>query len=306
MDRARVGDDRRLMNINWDDTGKELAAWVCGGLCLLLIFFVATFPYQTLQTRVVTELQRATGLDVRVADWSVEPPSGLEWRTVTLSRAEWPPIHVSELKATIDIWQALSGNLGLDLVMHLDPASPKTGLATGTVAASSFAMDGPITITGQLQQIDLSTFVRQYVTQGMMNGQFSQRVDSLRVPIDAIKGEGTWQAEARDLTVDHIPLGNGRILSLSFSTVTAGLLCRDRVCTVTQLTGNGNDGSFTGDGTITLQQPIQNSQLALSLTVVPGSGFAAKAGTLGLPVLPPGTPFPFKLVGTLAQARIAL
>lgn len=294
------------MNMNWQDTWKELAAWIGGGLCLLMICIAATFPYQALQTRVVTEIQHATGLDVRVTDWSVELPLGLEWQTITLSKADWTPIHVAELQATIDVWRALSGELGLDLVMHLDHTSPKTGLATGTIAAASFAMDGPVTIDGQLRQIDLSKLLRQYVTQGIVNGQFSQRVDSLHVPLDAIKGEGTWQAEATDLTVDRIPLGNGRMLSLAFSKVTAGLLCRDRVCTVTQLNGNGIDGSFTGEGTITLQQPIQNSQLALNVTVVPGSGFAAKAGTLGLPALPPGTSLPFKLVGTLAQARIAL
>lgn len=294
------------MSVNWREQGKELVAWIGGGLCLLLLCTAATFPYQALQTRVVAEVQRATGLDVRVTDWSVSPPLGLEWRTITLSKADWIPIQLAGLQATVDVWEALSGSLGVEFALHLDHASPKTGLATGTVAASSFAMDGPVTIKGQLQQIDLSKVLRQYVTQGRVNGQFSQRVDSLRVPIEAIKGEGTWQAEATDLTVDQIPLGNGRMLSLSFSKVTAGVLCRDRLCTVTQLAGNGIDGSFTAEGTLTLHEPIQNSQLALSITVVPGSGFAAKAGTLGLPALPPGTSLPFKLVGTLAQARIAL
>lgn len=292
--------------MNGQGTGKELAAWIGGGLCLLIICLAATFPYHALQTRVTTELQRATGLDVKIANWSVQPPLGLTWQTVTLSKADWTLIQLAELQASLDVWHALSGNLGLDLMMHLDQASPKTGLATGSVAASSFTMDGPVTLNGQLQQIDLSKVLRQYVTQGILNGHFSQQVDSLHVPLDAIKGEGTWEAEATDLTVDQIPLGNGRMLSLSFSKVAAGLLCRDRVCTVTQLSGNGVDGSFTGEGTITLQQPIQNSQLAIRMTVAPGAGFASKAGTLGLPALPPGTTLPFKLLGTLAQARIAL
>jgi len=55
-----------------------------------------------------------------------------------------------------------------------------------------------------------------------------------------------------------------------------------------------------------VQQPIQQSQLALSLTVIPGVGFAAKAAGLGIPPLPPGTPLTFKVIGTLAQARVAL
>ncbi len=294
------------MSVNWQERWKELVAWIGGGLCLLIICTAATFPYRALQTRVVAELHRATGMDVNVADWSIGLPLGLEWQTITLSKADWTPIQLARLQATIDIWQALSGSLGLDLVMRLDNASPKTGLATGTITATSFSMAGPVTIKGQLQQIDLSKILRRYITQGMVNGQFSQRVDSLSVPIESFKGEGTWQAEATDLTVDQIPVGSGRMLSLSFSKVAAGLLCRDRLCTVTQLNGNGIDGSFTGEGTITLQQPIQNSQLALSLTVVPSSGFTTKANALGIPSVPAGTPLPLKLVGTLAQARITL
>ena len=75
---------------------------------------------------------------------------------------------------------------------------------------------------------------------------------------------------------------------------------------MTELKGDGIDGSFSGQGTVTMQQPIQQSQLALSLTVIPGVGFAAKAPGLGIPSLPPGTPFTFKVIGTLAQARVAL
>ncbi len=121
-----------------------------------------------------------------------------------------------------------------------------------------------------------------------------------------MKGEGMWTAEVTDLVVDQIPLGNGRILSLTFSKVSAGLACRDLRCDVTQLKGDGIDGSFTGEGYITIQQPLQQSQLNLTVTVIPGPGFASKAGTLGLPSPPPGTAMTVKIVGTLAQAKIAL
>ncbi|MEK7299470.1 MAG: hypothetical protein AAB072_00080, partial [Nitrospirota bacterium] len=119
-------------------------------------------------------------------------------------------------------------------------------------------------------------------------------------------GEGTWKADAKDLSLDHIPVGNGRILALAFSSLSIALACREQICNVTELKGDGIDGSFSGQGTVTMQQPLQQSQLALSLTVIPGVGFAAKAPGLGIPPLPPGTPFTFKVIGTLAQARVAL
>jgi hypothetical protein len=121
-----------------------------------------------------------------------------------------------------------------------------------------------------------------------------------------MKGEGTWKAEARDLAIDRIPVGNGQTLSLAFSRVSAELACKDIECEVTALRGEGIDGSFTGDGKITLQQPMQDSRLALTMTVIPGAGFASKAGPLGIPPLPTGTPITVNIAGTLAQARITL
>jgi hypothetical protein len=140
----------------------------------------------------------------------------------------------------------------------------------------------------------------------VLNGDFTHRFDSLQDTAGPLKGEGTWKADATDLAIDHIPLGNGRTLSLVFSKISAGLACRDALCEVTELTGDGLDGSFTGQGTIALQQPIQNSQLALTVTVTPGTGFAPKGEALGLPPMPAGTSLTVKIVGPLAQARIAL
>jgi type II secretion system protein N len=272
----------------------------------LVLCLIATFPYGMLQARVVAELTRATGMEVRVADWTVGLPLGLEWRNVTLSKPNWTPIQFAALQAKLGVTKALGGALGLDVVAKLNDTASATGLAKGTVTASSLSLAGPVTIKGQVQQVDLSKLLHRYVTHGMLNGDFSHRVDSGQATFTTMKGEGTWTAEATDLAIDQIPLGNGRTLSLTFSKVSAGLACRDLHCDVTQLKGDGIDGSFTGEGHITIQQPMQQSQLHLTVTVVPGLGFASKAGTLGIPAPPPGTPMTVKIVGTLAQARIAL
>ncbi|MGZ8404661.1 MAG: type II secretion system protein GspN [Nitrospira sp.] len=306
MDGAGMGDDRRIMTIKWPEAWREILAWTGGGISILVLCLIATFPYGMLQTRIVAELTRATGMDVRVNDWAVGLPPGLEWRDVTLSKPNWTPIQVAALQAKLGVTSALSGTLGLDIVAKLTETASATDLAKGTVTASSLSFDGPITIKGQVQHVDLSKLLRRYVTHGTLTGNFSHRVNSAQATITAMKGEGTWTAEAMDLVIDQIPLGNGRTLSLTFSQVSAGLACRDLRCDVTQLKGDGIDGSFTGEGYVTIQQPIQYSQVNLTVTVVPGPGFASKAGTLGFPSPPPGTPMTVKIVGTLAQARIAL
>lgn len=283
-----------------------ILAWVVAGICILAICILVTFPYGMLQARLVAELTRATGMDVRVAEWTMGLPLSLEWRTVTLSKPDITSIEMAVIQAKLGVLKALGGTLGLDIIVQLDEHSSRTSLAKGTLTASSFSLSGPMAIKGQLQQVDLSKIIRRYVTRGTLNGDFSHRVESGQSVTTLMKGEGTWTAEATDLVIDQIPLGNGRSLSLTFSSVSAGLSCRDLLCDVTHMTGEGIDGSFTGEGRITLQQPMPNSQLALTVTVVPGPGFASKAGSLGLPSPPPGTPMTVKIVGTLAQTRIAL
>ncbi len=301
-----MGGDRRIMTIKWPEAWREILAWTVAGVTILVLCLMATFPYGMLQARVVAELSRATGMEIRVVDWTVGLPLGLEWRNVTLSQPNWTPLQLALLQAKLGVMKALGGTLGLDVVVKLNETASPPGLAKGTVTASSLSLASPVTIKGQVQHVDLSKVLRRYVTHGTLSGDFSHRIDANQTTATTMKGEGMWTAEATDLVVDQIPLGNGRILSLTFSKVAAGLACRDLRCDVTQLKGDGIDGSFTGEGYITIQQPLQQSQVNLTVTVIPGPGFASKAGTLGLPSPPPGTAMTVKIVGTLAQARIAL
>ena len=295
------------MTMHWPEAWKAIFMWTTIGLCAVATGMAATFPYDALHARALSELNRATGLDVRATDWTATWPLGLTWENVTLTKPDWAPIQLAHLNAKVGLLTALTGGLGLDVETRLDNAASSTGLAKATLTASSWSLaEGPFSLKGRLQHIDLSKLFRQYVSHGVLNGEFTHRVDSLQATTGALKGEGTWNADATDLAIDHIPLGNGRTLSLVFTKVSAGLACRDAVCSVTELKGDGLDGSFSGEGTITLQQPMQNSQLALTVTVTPGTGFGAKAGALGLPPLPAGTSLTVKIIGPLAQARIAL
>ena len=294
------------MTIKWPDTWREILAWTICGVCILALCLIATFPYSLLQNRLVVELKRSTDLDIRIAEWTVGLPLNLEWRNVSLSKPNLDPVEMAMLQAKLGVLRALSGTLDLDILVQLNEQATRTNFIKGTLTAASFSLAGPLTVKGQVHQVDLSKLIRRYVTRGTLNGEFSHRVDSDPASPDILKGEGTWIAEATDLEVDQIPLVNGKTLSLTFSRAAAGLSCRNLVCDVTQLKGEGMDGSFEGQGQITLQRQIPHSQLALTVTVIPGPGFASKAATLGLPPFPPGTPITIKIVGTLAQARIAL
>jgi type II secretion system protein N len=130
--------------------------------------------------------------------------------------------------------------------------------------------------------------------------------DSAQGAQAALKGEGTVKVEIKDLAVERIAVGASASPSLSFDQIQATLACRDGTCNVTELKGDGVDGSFTAQGRVTLQQPLQQSLLDLTVTVIPGAGFAQKAASLSLPPFQPGTPLTFKLVGPIMNARVAL
>ena len=122
----------------------------------------------------------------------------------------------------------------------------------------------------------------------------------------ALTGEGTVKVEIKDLVVERIAAGASANSSLTFGQIHAALACRDAACDVTELKGDGVDGSFTAQGRVTLRQPLQQSLLDLTVTVIPGAGFAQKAASLSLPPFQPGTPLTFKLVGPIMTARVAL
>jgi type II secretion system protein N len=285
---------------------KEPLLWIAVGCGLLFLSLALTFPYGALQARIIGELQRATGMQVRAVDWAVGFPAAIEWRQMTFTKADWPPLQLGLLRAQVGLWRLLTGGVTLDLAAQIDETTVTQGAAKVAMTASSWSMKGPVTVSGKIQQLDLSKLIRPYVTRGTLTGEFTQRVDRTATSGSPSFGDGTWKADAKDLVLDQIPAGNGRTVSLAFSTLILGMVCREQMCDVTDLKGEGIDGSFSGQGRITVQQPIQQSQLALSLTVIPGVGFAAKAAGLGIPPLPPGTPLTFKVIGTLAQARVAL
>lgn len=285
---------------------KEPLLWIAAGCGFLLLSFLLTFPYGVLQARIIGEFHRATGIEARAVDWSVAFPAGLEWRKVTLAKADGSLIQLGLLHLQAGLGRVLTGGLALDLVVQVDETTTAPGAVTVTATAPSWTLSGPVTVSGKFQQLDLSKLIRPYVTRGILTGEFSLHGEGAAPSAAVSFGDGTWKTDVKDLVLDQIPAGNDRTLSLTFSSLSIGLACHAQLCDVTDLKGEGIDGSFSGQGKVTLQQPIQQSQLSLSVTVTPGVGFAAKAAGLGIPPLPPGTPFAFKVIGTLAQARVAL
>jgi type II secretion system protein N len=285
---------------------KGPLGWGLASLACFIVFLFLTFPYGPLQNRLLTELNRASGWEVRAADWSVGLPAAIEWRDLVLAGPTIGTISVEAARATVGVFQALLGRLVIDYtVQQPGVAQAGAGRATGSLNAASWSLLGSVAVDGHLQQMDLAAILKPYVSRGTVQGDFKHQWDSAQGASAALKGEGTVKVEVKDLVVEQISAGAASIPSLSFDRIQASLACRGGTCDVTELKGDGADGSFTAQGRVTLQQPVQQSLLDLTVTVIPGAGFAQKAASLSLPPFQPGTPLTFKLVGPIMTARMA-
>jgi type II secretion system protein N len=293
----------------WPETLKRKGplGWGLASLACFIVFLFLTFPYGPLQNRLLIELNRASGWEVRAADWSMGVPVAIEWRDVVLAGPTIGTIPVEAVRATIGVFQAFLGRLVIDYTLQLPGvAQAGAGRATGSLTAASWSLRGPVAVSGHLQQMDLAAVLKPYVSRGIVQGDFMHRWDSAQGTQAALKGEGTVKVEIQDLVVERIAAGASSIPSLTFNRIQAAIACHDGACDVTELKGDGVDGSFTAQGRVTLRQPLQQSLLDLTINVVPGAGFALKAASLSLPPFQPGIPLTFKLVGAIMNAKVAL
>ena len=286
---------------------KEPLAWVLGGLISFLLFLFLTFPFAPLQARILSELIRTTGWEIRAAEWSPGMPIAVEWRDLIWTKPGGASIPVPLMRFKVGILDLLIGQQSVDALVQLPGGNQAgSGKATGTVSASSWSFLGPVSFKGHVQQVDLAAVAKPVVIKGLLQADVVQRWENRGKEGIAFKGDGSWKAEIKELVLERIPLGPVAIPSLSFGRVTATVTCRDAVCEVIDFKGDGPDGTITAQGRLLLQQPVQSSTLDLTVTVVAGAGWAQKAGNLPIPPLAPGTPLTFKLAGSFANPKLTL
>lgn len=305
-----IGGNTIMTRLSWPTTltlKKEPLAWALGGLGSFLLFLYFTFPFGPLQVRILSELTRATGGEIRAADWSPGIPLGVEWRDVIWTKPGSASIPIQLMRFKLGVLDLFMGQKAVDALIQFPGSGPAgPGKATGSVSAASWSFVGPVSFKGHVQQIDLATVAKPFVTKGLLQADVIQRWENRGKEGIAFKGDGSWKAEIKELVLDRIPIGPVAIPSLSFSRVVATMTCRETVCEIIDFKGDGPDGTITAQGRLQLQQPLQSSTLDLTVTAVAGAGWAQKAGNLPIPPLAPGTPLTFKLAGPVANPKLTL
>src|SRR5262245_6884179 len=154
---------------------KEPLLWVVAGLCSFFLFLFVTFPFGALQSRILSEIMRTTGWDVRAADWSVGFPFAVEWHDLVFSKQGAASIPVESMRIGIKLTAQLAGHAAVDGMIHF-PGSNQQGAAraTGIITASSWSFEGPTMLKSHIQQIDLSQLLKPYVTRGLLQADIAQ------------------------------------------------------------------------------------------------------------------------------------
>jgi len=286
---------------------KEPVMWAIGALFSFLLFLLLTFPFGMLQSRILSDIARATGWEVRAAEWSVDLPIGVEWHDLVFSKPNTASIPVESMQMSISLLAQLAGRHTLEAMVHF-PGSAQSGAAraTGRLTVSSWSLQGPTAVKGRAQQIDLALLFKPYIAKGLLQADVAQAWVGNPGGTVTFKGDGSWKAEVKDLVIEPIPIGPAQLPSLTFSRVVLALTCHDQQCDVTEFKGEGPDGSITGQGRLLLRQPLQQTELELTVTMLAGSGWAQKSAGLALPPLPPGTPLRLKVVGSVANPKLSV
>ena len=285
---------------------REPLLWACGAIILFFLFAFATFPYGILQARMIAELGRATGLDIQVGDWSTKIPTTIEWHDIILTLSAGKTVRLDSLQARVAVLPAMTGRAAVDFgVQFPKSVRAEQGQLHGMVKATSWSFQGPVEVNAKWQQVELSWLLKQYVSQGLLQGEGLHRWENGPSDSEGFKAEGTWTAEAKDIVLESIPIGTGMFPSLSITRVTTTVTCHQSVCDVTELKGEGPDGSFTVQGQINIQRPLEKSILTLNVALLPGAGLGQKLGSVGLPPFQPGVPITVKVVGPANTARVA-
>ncbi|MEO8047666.1 MAG: type II secretion system protein GspN, partial [Nitrospirota bacterium] len=153
--------------------------WGLASLTFFILFLLLTFPFDPLQHRLLTEFNRTSGLEVRAADWSVGLPAAIEWRDLVLTGPASGTISVGTARAAIGVFQAILGQLVVEYAIQLPRvAQSEVGRASGSLTSAAWSLQGPLAVKGHLQQMDLATVLKPYVSRGTIQGDFMHRWDS--------------------------------------------------------------------------------------------------------------------------------
>lgn len=285
------------------DATRRRAMIIIGGVlygaAVFAVFLYLTFPVQQLAARLLSEAESWFSLRIAAQEADLQFPATLLFREVTLQRPSGPArtlLTVRTLRFEPSLLSVVRGGVvtGLDLATsgwrwtgslsmkrggqagHQYQLSGKGGnLDTSQV----FHLDGPASLEGKIT----------IVTENEWEGR------------DILKGVGTTVLEATGLRLKGFEIMGIHPPPLDFTTVTGRLSLRRGMVTLEEFRAEGEEADVTGNGSLLLRTPMQETLINVSFQVV------LKQGGEFLTAFPfplkPEEPFRISIRGTLQRPQ---
>ncbi len=284
---------------------QQIVPWVLYTCVAVIVCAVFTFPYDALRARVLAEISTQSGLHISAAEWQLVWPLGFTGHRVTISQPGRWEVLADQVATSVSVLSLLTGKPRLDVTaMFPGRASAGAGIVEAKMIMSAWAESGPIALTGRLERVDLGTLKLKGVTQGLLQGtvdqQWQRSSDGRLMPV----GEANWDARIENLVLDQLPVGPFMLPTLTIAKTMLTVHCQSAVCQVLTFKGDGPDGSVSGSGTVTVGPSVLQTNVALSLTLAPGAGYAQRLAAAGIPMA--AGPITVHLTGPLAQPVVSL
>jgi type II secretion system protein N len=279
--------------------------WILYTFTMVVICLALTFPYDSLHAMFLLRLSERTGLDIHTERWSLQPPAGVEWIHPSILVPGLERIDAEQIQVEVKLGSLLRGQPVFLWSGRVGGREGANGRLKGELSLASLSWRGPAQVLGSVEHLDLSHVALPLVKKGLLRGRFERRWTDLSEADRSCLEEGTWHLELTELALEQLPIGPQSLPSLTLSSLSGRLECHSGTCRLESLRGESQDGMFSGEGELVLQDPLSTSHLTLTLSVIMTEALKERLHLTSLGPATPGLPQKITLSGPLSSLQVS-
>lgn len=276
--------------------------WLVFTATMIVVCLAITFPYDSLQAMLLLRLSERTGLDIRAERGRLQPPAGMEWLHPSILAPGVARLDAEQIQIQIRMSSILRGQ-PVFLWSGGVGGEGANGRLSGELSLASLSGNGPAQVLGSVEHLDLSQVKLPFVKKGWLRGRFERRWTNLSAA-DTSPAEGTYHFELTELALEEVPIGSLGPSSLVLSSLSGRLECHSGACQVDALRGESQDGMFSGEGKLVLHDPLQTSNLTVTLSVIMTEALKERLHLTSLGPVTPGLPQRITITGPLSNLQL--
>lgn len=278
--------------------------WITYAFTMVVICLALTFPYDSLHDRFLLRLSESTGLDIHAERWGLQPPAGVEWIHPSILVPGLARLDAEQIQIEIKLGSVLRGQPVFLWSVFVGGQEGANGRLTGELSLTSLSGKGPAQMLGSVDHLDLSHVALSLVKKGWLRGRFERRWTDLSAVDRSPLAEGTWHLELTELVLEDLPIGPHAPSSLMFSSLSGRLECHSGTCRLESLRGESQDGMFSGEGELVVQDPLSTSHLTVTLSVIMTEALKERLHLTSLGPSTPGLPQRITISGPLSNLQV--